>query len=157
MSHDACTSELSLIGLVVAIGALAAGVLGRRHRRARRCPHRRLRADDRRRRRRASATTTASASRDYAPGRHVESYQVRGVRAHGGGRRSRTRCRSPVPLVFVFHGHGGSGANIERRFDIEGLWPDAIVVYPDGLVGHKGVTDPAGVETGWQTHARGER
>ncbi len=57
----------------------------------------------------------------------------------------------PVPLVFVFHGHGGSGPNIERRFDIEGLWPDAIVVYPDGLVGHKGVTDPAGVQTGWQT------
>jgi len=51
----------------------------------------------------------------------------------------------------VFHGHGGSGPNIERKFDIEGLWPDAIVVYPDGLVGHKGVTDPAGVKSGWQT------
>lgn len=58
-----------------------------------------------------------------------------------------------APLVFVFHGHGGTGANIERKFDIEGLWPDAIVVYPQGLVGHKGKTDPTGAETGWQTAA----
>ena len=38
-----------------------------------------------------------------------------------------------------------------RRSNIEGLWPDAIVAYPDGLVGHKGKTDPEGVKTGWQT------
>lgn len=58
---------------------------------------------------------------------------------------------TPRPLVFVFHGHGGSGASIDRRMDIEGKWPDAIVVYPDGLVGHKGKADPDGVEPGWQT------
>jgi polyhydroxybutyrate depolymerase len=40
---------------------------------------------------------------------------------------------------------------MERRSNIEGLWPDAVVVYPDGLVGHKGKTDPEGVRTGWQT------
>jgi polyhydroxybutyrate depolymerase len=97
-----------------------------------------------------TSSTSPRASRDYAAGRHLVSYQVNGVR--------RTAVvvvpnalSHPVPLVFVFHGHGGSGTNIERRFDIEGLWPDAIVVYPDGLVGHKGVTDPAGVKTGWQT------
>ena len=58
-----------------------------------------------------------------------------------------------MPLVFVFHGHGGTGANIERKFDIESLWPDVIVVYPYGLVGHKGKTDPQGVKSGWQTSA----
>ena len=42
----------------------------------------------------------------------------------------------PAPLVFAFHGHGGSGKNFERKMGIEGLWPNAIVVYPDGLVGH---------------------
>jgi polyhydroxybutyrate depolymerase len=57
----------------------------------------------------------------------------------------------PAPVVFVFHGHGGNGARIERKFDIEGLWRDAIVVYPDGLIGHQGVTDPKGVKPGWQT------
>jgi polyhydroxybutyrate depolymerase len=58
---------------------------------------------------------------------------------------------SPHPLVFVFHGHGGAGAFIERRVDIERLWPDAIVVYPDGLAGHTSQNDPTGAEPGWQT------
>ena len=56
-----------------------------------------------------------------------------------------------APLVFAFHGHGGSGANFDRKMDIEGLWSEAIVVYPDGLIGHAGRTDPEGVRTGWQT------
>jgi polyhydroxybutyrate depolymerase len=53
--------------------------------------------------------------------------------------------------VLVFHGHGGNGAQMNRRTNIEGLWPEAIIVYPDGLVGHKGKTDPEGVRPGWQT------
>jgi polyhydroxybutyrate depolymerase len=57
---------------------------------------------------------------------------------------------SPAPLVFAFHGHGGSGRNFQRRQAIEALWPDAVVVYPDGIPGHQGVTDPAGTEPGWQ-------
>ena len=57
----------------------------------------------------------------------------------------------PAPLVFAFHGHGGTGAGMARTSNIEGVWPDAIVVYPDGLVGHKGKTDPEGVRPGWQT------
>jgi polyhydroxybutyrate depolymerase len=40
-----------------------------------------------------------------------------------------------------------------RKSSVEGLWPDAIVVYPDGLVGHKGKMDPAGTRPGWQTAA----
>ena len=59
----------------------------------------------------------------------------------------------PAPLVFAFHGHGGSGHNFDKKMNIEGRWPGAIVVYPDGLVGHKGKTDPAGAKTGWQTTA----
>ena len=57
----------------------------------------------------------------------------------------------PSPLVFAFHGHGGTGKNFDRKMDIEGKWPQAIVVYPDGLVGHKGKTDPNGTKPGWQT------
>ena len=56
-----------------------------------------------------------------------------------------------APLVFAFHGHGGSGAVFDRKFEIEQLWPAAIVVYPDGLTGHKGRTDPEGKKSGWQT------
>jgi polyhydroxybutyrate depolymerase len=58
----------------------------------------------------------------------------------------------PAPLVFLFHGHGGNGATIERRFAISTLWPQAIVVAPDGLPGHHGITDPEGAKPGWQTH-----
>lgn len=57
----------------------------------------------------------------------------------------------PAPLVFAFHGHGGSGARFERWAAVEQHWPQAIVVYPDGLTGHQGRTDPEGVKPGWQT------
>lgn len=56
-----------------------------------------------------------------------------------------------APLVFVFHGHGGSGTTAERQYPVPDLWPEAIVVYPDGLPGHEGVTDPEGVKPGWQS------
>ena len=57
----------------------------------------------------------------------------------------------PAPLVFVFHGHGGAGHYIQRKLQVEDAWPGAVVVYPDGLVGHKGITDPDGTKPGWQT------
>lgn len=56
----------------------------------------------------------------------------------------------PAPLVLAYHGHGGKGSSFQKRMGVEGLWPEAIVVYPDGLVGHKGKTDPEGTRTGWQ-------
>jgi polyhydroxybutyrate depolymerase len=60
---------------------------------------------------------------------------------------------NPAPLVLAFHGHGGSGGNFDKKMDAEALWPEAIIVYPDGLVGHKGITDPEGAKPGWQTAA----
>jgi polyhydroxybutyrate depolymerase len=99
-----------------------------------------------------AGTTTKAGGARLTPGRQVSTFTVAGV--------TRTAIvvvpasgAKAAPLVFVFHGHGGTGANIERKFKIETLWPDAIVVYPNGLVGHKGKTDPAGVKTGWQTRA----
>jgi polyhydroxybutyrate depolymerase len=57
---------------------------------------------------------------------------------------------SGAPLVFVFHGHGGSAKRTSKVFDIPSLWPEAVVVYMQGLsgVGNKG--DPEGKKTGWQ-------
>jgi polyhydroxybutyrate depolymerase len=57
----------------------------------------------------------------------------------------------PLPLVFAFHGHGGSGRNLQQKMLIEKLWPQALVLYPDGLPGHPGKTDPTGTKPGWQT------
>ncbi len=102
-----------------------------------------------------SAAVTSTPDRSYAVGRHDVSFDV------GGARRTAvvvipTDSKHPAPLVFVFHGHGGNGAGIERKMQIEKLWPDAIVAYPDGLVGHQGITDPQGTKPGWQTRL-GER
>jgi polyhydroxybutyrate depolymerase len=53
------------------------------------------------------------------------------------------------PLVFGFHGHGGSMRNAASSFQMHQLWPEAVVVYPQGLP-TAGKTDPKGVRAGWQ-------
>jgi polyhydroxybutyrate depolymerase len=55
----------------------------------------------------------------------------------------------PAPVVFGFHGHGGSMRNASRQFGIEKVWPEAVVVYMQGL---KTPTrrDPVGDKPGWQ-------
>lgn len=58
-----------------------------------------------------------------------------------------------APLVFVFHGHGGNMRNARRSMPVDSLWPDAIVVYPQGLPS-KGKTDPEGVRNGWQQNPK---
>jgi poly(3-hydroxybutyrate) depolymerase len=55
----------------------------------------------------------------------------------------------PVPLVFVFHGHGGNGLAAARGFRLHREWPEAIVVYPQGLATST-ARDPDGERSGWQ-------
>ncbi len=55
-----------------------------------------------------------------------------------------------APLVFVFHGHGGNSRQASRSFDIHRQWPEAIVVYPQGLNTPGRLTDPEGKRPGWQ-------
>src|SRR5690349_6718330 len=57
-----------------------------------------------------------------------------------------------APLVFAFHGHGGKVAGVTARFDFQSLWPEAIVVYPQGLPIASGL-DPEGEKPGWQHNA----
>jgi polyhydroxybutyrate depolymerase len=57
------------------------------------------------------------------------------------------------PMVFVFHGHGGSMQNAARSFPLHRLWPEAIVVYPQGLNTPGRLTDPEGNRPGWQPAA----
>ena len=56
----------------------------------------------------------------------------------------------PSPLVFAFHGHGGNMQNAARMYHIHTLWPEAIVVYPQGLNTPGQLTDPDGKKPGWQ-------
>jgi polyhydroxybutyrate depolymerase len=55
-----------------------------------------------------------------------------------------------MPVVFAFHGHGGSMRNSARAFPIPALWPEALVVYMQGLPTPGQLTDPEGKKAGWQ-------
>jgi polyhydroxybutyrate depolymerase len=56
------------------------------------------------------------------------------------------------PLIFAFHGHGGNMSGTAIQMHLETLWPEAIVVYPQGL-NAPGPIDPVGTRTGWQYEA----
>ncbi len=55
-----------------------------------------------------------------------------------------------VPLVFAFHGHGGSMEEAARTMAIEKLWPEALVVYMQGVRTFSRRVDPLALRTGWQ-------
>ena len=56
------------------------------------------------------------------------------------------------PLIVAFHGHGGNMQGTALQMHLETLWPEAIVVYPQGLISPR-FTDPPGNDTGWQYEA----
>jgi predicted esterase len=55
----------------------------------------------------------------------------------------------PAPVIFAFHGHGGTdlGFSLQNVFEVN--WPEASVVYPQGLR-TKSRNDPYAKESGWQ-------
>jgi polyhydroxybutyrate depolymerase len=59
----------------------------------------------------------------------------------------------PPPLLFVFHGHGGTMGHAARTMAFHTVWPEAIVVYPQGLNTPGALTDPEGRNSGWQAAA----
>lgn len=56
----------------------------------------------------------------------------------------------PSPVVFGFHGHGGGSRQASRSFQMHTQWPEAIVVYMQGLPTPGQLTDPEGKKPGWQ-------
>jgi polyhydroxybutyrate depolymerase len=64
-----------------------------------------------------------------------------------------------APLVFGWHGHGGNMNQSARSYHVHTLWPEAIVVYPQGLNTPGKLTDPEGKKPGWQhgVGAQGDR
>jgi polyhydroxybutyrate depolymerase len=56
------------------------------------------------------------------------------------------------PLIFAFHGHGGEMQNTASQMNFQTVWPEAIVVYPQGLDGPGVVHDQAGNAPGWQRY-----
>jgi len=59
------------------------------------------------------------------------------------------------PLIFAFHGHGGSALNAARTFHYQDVWPEAAVVYMQGLPTPGLLTDPEGKKNGWDAKTIG--
>ncbi len=74
----------------------------------------------------------------------------------GGGREAliyvppKTKAEA-TPVIFAFHGHGGTMNHAARSFGYHTLWPEAMVVYPQGLKTPGILTDPEGQKAGWQS------
>lgn len=75
----------------------------------------------------------------------------------GGDRREALVVASsssdPAPLVFVWHGHGGTMRHAAATMGFHKQWPEAVVVYPQGLPTPGALTDPEGKKPGWQKTA----
>jgi polyhydroxybutyrate depolymerase len=55
-----------------------------------------------------------------------------------------------TPVVFAFHGHGGTMNHAARISAYHTHWPQAVVVYMQGLNTPGALTDPEGKRAGWQ-------
>ena len=64
-----------------------------------------------------------------------------------------TSFNSKPPVIFAFHGHGGHMHFAARGMAFQDFWPEAIVVYPQGLPTPGIVLDREGTKPGWQDFA----
>ncbi len=62
-----------------------------------------------------------------------------------------TKSEGKLALVFDFHGHGGTARHAARTHHIHETWPEAVVVYMQGLHTPGKLTDPDGKKAGWQS------
>ena len=58
--------------------------------------------------------------------------------------------KAKFPLIFAFHGHGGNMRYAMNAYHYHKEWPEAVVVYMQGLPTPGGLTDPQGLKNGWQ-------
>lgn len=86
--------------------------------------------------------------RDASAGRE---WQVEGVKREGLVYAPAKAKNDPSPVLFVFHGHGGTAGHAARTYAFQRHWPEAIVVYLQGLNTPGKLTDPEGKKTGWQS------
>jgi polyhydroxybutyrate depolymerase len=54
-----------------------------------------------------------------------------------------------LPVIFAFHGHGGTSQTAAVGMHLQTVWPEAIIVYPQGLKTPSRI-DPSGDQYGWQ-------
>jgi polyhydroxybutyrate depolymerase len=56
-----------------------------------------------------------------------------------------------LPVIYVFHGYGQELSEAIEKFKIDQYWPEAIIVYPQGLKTALQKMDKGGIMPGWQT------
>lgn len=61
-----------------------------------------------------------------------------------------TAKTNATPVILAFHGHGGNMTNLMKSRAYEKFWPEAIIVYSQGLNTPGQLTDPQGKRSGWQ-------
>jgi polyhydroxybutyrate depolymerase len=64
-----------------------------------------------------------------------------------------TSSKSKPPVILGFHGHGGNMYFSARGMAFQNIWPEAIVVYPQGLPTPGIIMDREGKKPGWQREA----
>ncbi len=62
------------------------------------------------------------------------------------------QAQAGLPLVFAFHGRGSSAREMAAATRLHQAWPQALVVYLDGLAGNPAPYDEQGLRRGWQIH-----
>jgi polyhydroxybutyrate depolymerase len=97
-----------------------------------------------------SGIATAPAIASPPPGFTLWQLSVDGLEREAWARVPAGAKERPVPVVFVFHGHGGRMEGAARGFRLHEEWPEALVVYPQGVNTPGRLTDPDGTKPGWQ-------
>ena len=99
----------------------------------------------------ALGTPRGQGRRAPAPLLESREWVVGGVRRLGFVAAPSKGEKGKAPLVLVFHGHGGTAANMARSLNIHAKWPEAIVIYLQGLPTSGQIVDPEGRRSGWQS------
>lgn len=94
----------------------------------------------------AWATSSALAAAEPAPTK----WTVDGVEREALVFLPSTSSKSKPPAILAFHGHGGNMYFAARGMAFQNSWPEAIVVYPQGLPTPGIVLDHEGKKPGWQ-------
>lgn len=97
-----------------------------------------------------SCCSVLTATRAAGEGLALRQWTVDGVSREALVQVPKGAKTEPCPVVFVFHGHGGTMQQAARSFGIHTRWPEAIVVYMQGLNTPGTLTDPEGKRPGWQ-------
>ncbi|MFI2741278.1 alpha/beta hydrolase family esterase [Zhouia sp. PK063] len=89
----------------------------------------------------------------------IRKWEVNGVSREAMVYVPKTALNQSTPVLFVFHGHGETMQQMFERYHFESLWPEALIIAPQGLNTPGQLVDKQGNYSGWQKEpgAEGDR